>query len=139
MVEGKEYLVLSLSEVILEGEAGIIFVVVVTTQKVDVSVRDPFPAFEPPRSFSFVFFSGEDGDGHALSEEGSLFGQIGQSEPSQPCSSVAAPEEEPIVVAVCVDIVLEQEIVLSLLDTLICTANVPALEIGIDPIRSNPI
>ena len=110
-----------------------------TAQKVDASVRDPFPAFEPPLSFSFVSFSGEDGDGHALSEEGSLFGQIDKSEPSHPRPSAAAPEEEPIVVTVCVDIVLDQEIVLSLLGTLIGTANVPALEIGIDPIRRNRI
>lgn len=138
LVESKKDFILFLLEIILEGKAGIVLVVVMSSQKVDISKCNSLTALEPPLSFSFMPFPRKNGDGHALSEKRCLFGQVGKREPSYACSSVAAPEEKPIIVAVGIDVVLYQKIVLSLFRPLVGTANVPALEISINPVRDTP-
>lgn len=75
-------------------------------EEVDGSKCELLSSFEPPCPFSFPSPSWEDGDGHALSEEGGLFGQVGQSESTYSFASTSTAKEEPIVIAVCVDIVL---------------------------------
>lgn len=138
LIESKKDFILFCLEIILEGKRGIVIIIVMSSQKVDVSVCDSLTTLEPPLSFSFLPSSRKNGDGHALPEKRGFFGQVGKSEPSYTCPSVAAPEEKPIIVAIGIDIVLDQKVVLPLFGPLVGTANVPALEISINPVRDTP-
>lgn len=76
LVEGEEHLVLLLGEVELEGEAGVVVVLVMGPQEVDGAEGNTLPTLEPSCPLALPTSSREYGDGHALSEEGSLLGQV---------------------------------------------------------------
>lgn len=106
LVEGKEHLIFFLGEIVFEGETRVILVLVMRPQEVDGAKGDLLSSFEPPSALSFPSPSREDGDGHALSKKGGLLGQVGQRESPDSLALATAAIEEPIVVAVGVDIIL---------------------------------
>lgn len=70
---------------------------------------------QPTLTVLLPSFSGEDGDEHALTEEWCFFDEINNSKPSDAFIFDPSPEEEPVIVAVSVDIILNHQIILPLL------------------------
>lgn len=81
-----------------------------------------------------MFFDRKDGDEHALIEEISLFDEVYDIEPPRSFLLVPASEEEPIVVSISIQVILNEQVVLQLRDVGvdIGPADVAALEVGIN-------
>ena len=81
-----------------------------------------------------VFLDGEDRDQHALVEEIGLFDKVDDVEPPRSFFLVPAPKEEPIVVSVSIQVILDEHVVLQLGDVNVdvSPADVAALEVRVD-------
>ena len=81
-----------------------------------------------------VFLDGEDRDQHALVEEIGFFDEVDDVEPPRSFFLVPAPKEEPIVVSVSIQVILDEHVVLQLGDVSVdvSPADVAALEVRVD-------
>jgi hypothetical protein len=130
LVQGEVDLVVVMLEIVLEGEAGVVFILVVPPNEVDAAECDLVACLEPALPFPLPPPPREDGDEHALSEEGGLLDEIDQSEPPHPSLANTAPVEEPVVVSIGIDIIFNEQIVLKrLLIADVRPADVAVLEI----------
>jgi hypothetical protein len=110
---GKVHLVKLVFEGVLEGERVVVllFVVVVAVEG-RRGEGDILASLEPAAAALSPFLEGEDGDLHALLVEGALLDYVEQGESAETSAGVAHPEEEPVVVAVGVEVVLDDQLVL---------------------------
>ena len=82
------------------------------SRQVDASKSDSLSTFEPPCILVPGFIDREYRDKHALIEKRCFFDHISNSEPSGPFLLILHPEKEPIIVAICIQIIFNKHIVL---------------------------
>lgn len=81
---------------------------------------------------------GEDGDEHALGEEVGFFDEVDDGESAGSALGVGEAEEEPVVVAVGVEVVFDEEVVfVGLFGSVVGAAEVATFKIRIYPIFSH--
>lgn len=105
MVQSEENLIVLVGEIVFEGQAGIVLVVVVGTQEVNGAKGDPLSPFEPSDSLLGPPSPREDRDLHALTEEGSFFCQVYESEATNTQTRIRTSKKEPVIVAIRIHIV----------------------------------
>lgn len=119
-------------ELILEGQARVVLVGVVIPDEIDTGKGDFIASLDPAAIFHSVLHFGEDRDEHALTKEGGLLDEVDNREPTNTFLLISYFKEEPVVVAVRIQIVLDQQVELLLVfEAAIGSAKVAALKIRI--------
>ena len=94
---------------------------------------DSFPSLEPLATLIPILFGGENRNEHAVAEKVGFFDHIGNGEPSDAFRRIFGSEEEPVVIAVGIEIILDKQVELPfLLRVDISPDHIATLKISID-------
>jgi len=99
-------------EVVLKTQTVIVLFFVMIATELAASKGNVISALKPLNPLEVVFFHGEDGDEHALLVERAFFDDVEDVESTYSFVCVPDSEEKPIVVAVGVEVVFDDEMVL---------------------------
>lgn len=102
-------------EVVLEGQAVIVFLLVMIADKIGFAEGDVVASFEPLHSFFSMLLKRKYRKKHALTVKGGLFNDVHDGESSWTCFSVFKSEEKPDVIAIGIEVVLYHQVVFALL------------------------
>lgn len=111
MAEGEVDLVGCMRKVIVKGQSVIVLLLMMVPEEVSLLECDVAPSFKPSPGIVLKLSDGKYRNPHPLIIERSVFDDVENIEPPDAWKLIPESEEKPDVIAVGVDIILNQEVV----------------------------
>ena len=112
LVQSKENFIILVFKIILKRERIIVVFHMMVSRQVDTAKSDSLPTFKPAPILIPGLINRKDRHKHPLIEKRCLFDHVSNSKPPDTLLLIFNPEEEPVIIAISVKIILNKHIIL---------------------------